>query len=82
MKRKKNPDRWFTAATMKLVEELVVLMGKNNVGIIVKDYKDHHIPLDIPAVKKQSPILMIIEYPVILPAHTFVVSTRYTLIPS
>ena len=66
---------------MKLVEELVVLMGKNNVAIIVKDCKDH-IPLGIPAVKKQSPILMIIEYPVILPAHTFVVSTRYTLIPS
>ena len=81
MKRKKNPDRWFTAATMKLVKELAVLMGKNNVAIIGKDYKDH-IPLGIPAVKKQSHILMTIEYPVILPAHTFVVSTKYTLIPS
>ena len=66
MKRKKNPDRWFTAATMKLVKELAVLMGKNNVAIIGKDYKDH-IPLGIPAVKKQSHILMTIEYPVILP---------------
>ena len=28
LERKKNPDRWFAAATMKHVEELAVLMGK------------------------------------------------------
>ena len=37
MERKKNPDRWFAAATMKHVEELAALMGKNNVAIISKD---------------------------------------------
>ena len=66
---------------MKHVEELAVLMGKNDVAIIGKDDKGH-IPLGIPAVKKQSPILMAMEYPVILPDHTFVVSTKHKLIPS
>ena len=77
----KNPNCWFAAATMKHVEELAVLMGKNNVAIIGKDDKGH-IPLSIPAVKKQIPILMTMEYPVILPDHTFVVSTKHKLIPS
>ena len=81
MERKKNPNCCFAAATMKHVEELAVLMGKNNVAIIGKDDKGH-IPLGIPAVKKQSPILMAMEYPVILPDHTFVVSTKHKLIPS
>ena len=58
MERKKNPNCWFAAATMKHVEELAVLMGKNNVAIIGKDD------------------------PVILPDHTFVVSTKHKLIPS
>ena len=66
---------------MKHVEELAVLIRKNNVAIIGKDDKTH-IPLGIPPANKQSPILMTIEYPVILPAHTFVVSTKHKLIPS
>ena len=81
MERKKNPDRWFTAAKMKHVKELAVLMGKNNVAIIGKDDKAH-IPLGIPASNKQSPILMTMEYPAILPDHTFVVSAKHKLIPS
>ena len=81
MEKKKNPDRWFAAATMKHFKELAVLMGKNNVAIIGKDGKAH-IPLGIPAAKKQSPILMTMEHPVILQDHTFVVSTKHKLIPS
>ena len=81
MERKNDPDRRFAAATMKHVEELAVLMGKNNVAVIGKDGKAH-IPLGIPPANKQSPILMTMEYPVILPTHTFVVSTKHKLIPS
>ena len=81
METKKDPDQWFAEATMKYVKELAVLIGKNNVAIIGKDDKTH-IPLGIPPANKQSPILMTIEYPVILPAHTFVVSTKHKLIPS
>ena len=81
MERKKNPDRWFAAATMRHVEELAVLMGKNKVAIIGKDDKAH-IPLGISAANKQSPILMKMEYPVIVPDHTFVFSTKHKLIPS
>ena len=66
---------------MKHVEELAVLIRKNNVAIIGKDDKTH-IPFGIPPANKQSPILMTMEYPVILPAHTFVVSTKHKLIPS
>ena len=54
---------------------------KNNVAIISKDGKAH-IPLDIPAGNKQSSIHMTMEYPVILPDHIFVVSTKHELIPS
>ena len=78
---KKNPDRWFAAVTMKHVEELAVVMGKKNVAIIGKDGKAH-IPLAIPAANMPSLILMTIEYPVILPDHTFVVLTKHKLIPS
>ena len=81
MERKKNPDRWFAAATMKHVEELAVLMGKNNVAIIGKDDKAH-ILLGIPAANKQSPILIATEYPVILLDQTFAVLTKNKLIPS
>ena len=66
---------------MKHVEELAVLMGKNNVAITGKDGKAH-IPLAIPAANKPSPILMTIEYPVILLDHNFVVLTKHELIPS
>ena len=66
---------------MKHVEELAVLMGKNNVAIVDKDDKAH-IPLGIPAANKQSPILIAMEYPVILPDHNFVVSTKHKLIIS
>ena len=71
-----NPDRWFAAGTtMRHVEELAVLMGENNVTKIGKDGKAH-IPLGISAANKQSPILMTMEYPVILLDHTFFVSTK------
>ena len=50
-------------------------------AIISKDGKAH-IPLGIPAANKQSPIHMTMEYPVILPDHIFVVSTKHELIPS
>ena len=41
-----------------------------------------HIPLGIPAANKQSPILMAMEYPVILLDQTFVVLTIHKLLPS
>ena len=50
-------------------------------AIIGKDDKAH-IPLGIPASNKQSLILMTMEYPAILPDHTFVVSVKHKLIPS
>ena len=55
--RSKKQDRWFAAATMKHVEDLVVLMGAHKVAILGKDDKSH-IPMGIPAANKQSPILM------------------------
>ena len=81
MERLKNVDRWFAATTMRHVQELAILMGSKNVAILGKDDKAL-IPLGIPAANKQSPILMCMEYPVKLPDHTFVVSTKHKLIPS
>ena len=74
---KERSDRWFAAAIMKHVKNLAVLMGKNNVVIIGKNYEAH-----IPASKKQYPILMTMEYPVTLPDQAFVASTKHKLLPS
>ena len=70
MQRSKNPDWWFVAAIMKHVEDFALVTGENNVAIPGKDHKAH-IPLSIPVATKQSPILMFLEYPVLLPEHTF-----------
>ena len=48
--RAKNQDRWFAGTTMKHVEDLAVLMGKD-VAILGKDDKSH-IPMGIPAANK------------------------------
>ena len=55
---------------MKHVEDFALVTGENNVAIPGKDHKTH-IPLSIPVATKQSPILMFLEYPVLLPEHTF-----------
>ena len=81
MERSQNEDRWFAATTMKHVEDFAILMGSKNVAILGKDDKAL-IPLGIPAANKQSPLLMCMEYPVRLPDHTFVVSTKHKLILS
>lgn len=61
MGRKNNHDRWFAAATMKHIEDLAVLIGKNIAAINAKDDKAH-IPLGIPAAYEQCPILMTVVY--------------------
>ena len=74
-------NQWFAAAITKHVEDFALLMGENNVAILGKDDKTHTF-LGIPAVTKQSPILMCMEYPVLLPDHTFVAASKRKLIPS
>ena len=81
MDRKKNPDWWFAAATMKHVKDFAVLMEQNNVAITDKDNKAH-IPLGIPAANKQYTILITMEYHVTLPDHTFIFSNKHKLAPS
>lgn len=56
----KNSERWFSSTTMQHVEDLAVLMSRENVAILGKDDKAL-IPLGIPAANKQSPILMNME---------------------
>ena len=51
---------------MHHVEDLVVVMGRENVAILVKDNKAL-IPLGLHAANKQSPIMINKEYPVTLP---------------
>ena len=70
-----------TSTTMHHVEDLAVLMGRENVAILSKDDKAL-IPLGLPAANKQSPILMNMEYPATLPDHIFVVASKYKLIQS
>ena len=56
----KNSERWFSSTTTQHVEDLAVLMSRENVAILGKDDKAL-IPLGIPAANKQSPILMNME---------------------
>ena len=56
----KISERWFSLTTMQHVEDLAVLMSRENVAILGKDDKAL-IPLGIPAANKQSPILMNME---------------------
>lgn len=81
MQRAKNPGRWFTSTTMHHVKNLAVLMGRENVAILNKDDKAL-IALGLPPADKQNPILMNMEYLATLPDHTFVVASKYKLIPS
>ena len=53
----KNSERWFSSTAVQHVEDLAVLMSRENVAILGKDDKAL-IPLGIPAANKQSPILM------------------------
>ena len=74
-------DGRFCTATIKNVEELCTLLGPNEVCFISQHDKAR-VPIGITAANKQSPMLMHVEYRIILPDHDWVKAAKHKLIPS
>ena len=68
--RKKHPDGHFAMACVMFTRELANLFG------------DNHVPLGLPISKKQTAILMHLEYEVTLPDYDFPIGEKHKLIPS
>ncbi|KAJ8670913.1 hypothetical protein QAD02_002172 [Eretmocerus hayati] len=78
---KAHTDHDFCLASIRSVESLASMLGPDQVGFISQDDKAK-VPIGLTAAKKQSPLLMHVEYVVKLPDHDFVISARHKLIPS
>ena len=79
--RKKHPDGHFAIASVMFTRQLANLFGNNHVFFISQDDKAR-VPLGLPISKKQTTILMHLEYKVILPDHDFPIGEKHKLIPS
>ena len=79
--RKKHPDGHFPMASVMFARELANLFGDNHVFFLSQDGKAH-VLLGLPISKKQTAILMHLEYKVTLPNHGFQVGENHKLIPS
>ena len=80
-KHENHPCTNFTKATIIALEELAGLLGPREVTFDSQDDKAK-VPIGITASSNQAPLLMHIEYKVILPDHDYVVASQHKLIPS
>ena len=78
---KKHPDGHFAMAFVMFTRELANLFGDNHVFFLSQD-NQARVPLGLPISKKQTAILMHLEYKVTLPDHDFPTGEKYKLIPS
>ena len=79
--RKSHPDAHFAMASVKYARELCTMFDQSNVFFLSQDDKAR-VPLGIPISKKQTALLMHVEYKVKLPDHDFPIGKRHKLIPS
>ena len=79
--RKKHVNSHFAMASVKHARELASLFSKENVFFLSQDDKAR-VPLGLPGSKKQTAILMHVEYKVSLPDHDFPIGKSHKLIPS
>ena len=79
--RKKHPDGHFPMASVMFARELANLFGDNHVFFLSQDGKAH-VLLGLPISKKQTAILMHLEYKVTLPNYGFHIGENHKLIPS
>jgi len=80
-KHESHIDGEFCTSTIRNLEELASLLGPKEVFFLSQDDKAK-VAIGVTAAKKQSPMLMHLEYKVTLPDHDFVVASRHKLIPS
>ena len=79
--RKKHMDSHFAMASVKHAREFASLFSKENVFFLSQDDKAR-VPLGLLVSKKQTAILMHLEYKVSLPDHDFPIGGSPKLIPS
>ena len=79
--RKKHPDGHFAMESVMFTKELANLFGDNHV-FFLSQYDKARVPLGLPISKKQTTILMHLEYKVTLPDHDFLIGEKHKLIPS
>ena len=78
---KEHVDSKFAAATIHNLELLASILGPKEVFFLSQDDKAR-IPIGLTAAKKQTPLLMHMEYKVTLPDYDWVVAPTHKLIPS
>ena len=64
------------------MEELAAILGPEEVTYYSMDEKKAKVPISITTIKKQTPLLIHMEYQVTLPDHNFVVGSKRKLISS
>ena len=79
--RKAHVDHEFAKAVWKNVEEFACLFDPESVFYLSQDDKAK-VPLGLPISKKQSAILMHVDYKVTLPDHDYPIGSQHKLIPS
>jgi hypothetical protein len=79
--RKYHSDRFFAAASINLIKELLVLFGPINCFFLSRDDKAK-VTLGLPVANKQSPVLLHLEYVIKLPDHDFTPAPKHKLCPS
>lgn len=71
----------FVSSTINNLNELASFLGPDSVSIISQDNKCR-VRIGITAAKAQAPMVMHVEYRVMLPDHDWMVGDRHKLIPS
>lgn len=74
-------DGKFCKATITHLEEIASILGPNEVFFLSQDDKAR-VPIGLAAANAQAPIIMHVEYRVVLPDHDWVVAPKHKLIPS
>ena len=80
-RRKIHEDRSFARAMVAQVEEFASLFSSSTACFISQDDKAR-VPLGLPISKKQTAMVMHLDYQVTLPDHDFPIGEKHKLIPS
>lgn len=79
--RKAHMDHEFAKAVCKSVDEFACLFEPETVFYLSQDDKAK-VPLGLPVSKKQTAVLMHVDYKVSLPDHDYPIGSQHKLIPS
>ena len=81
VQRKAHEDRPFAKAIVYQVEDFAMLFDPDSICYLSQDDKAR-IPLGLPISKKQTALIMHVDYKITLPDHDFPIGEKHKLIPS